>query len=196
MADDPVSDFDAFAVSFAGNLYNLAYLLTGHRQAAEDLTQDALLAIYRHWSRVRAVDRPDAYAKRVLTNCHLGRHRRRRVTEVGGIDLVDVEARGLDHDPIAAFAERDEMWEALSTLSDRQRAVLVLRYYEGMTDREIAATLRWRAASVRSTAARALSRLRTASGLVASPPGTASVDTAARRAADRTSVTESNPRKP
>lgn len=99
MADDPVSDFDAFAVSFAGNLYNLAYLLTGHRQAAEDLTQDALLAIYRHWSRVRAVDRPDAYAKRVLTNCHLGRHRRRRVTEVGGIDLVDVEARVLTMTP-------------------------------------------------------------------------------------------------
>lgn len=158
MADDAANDFEEFATSCAKELFGLAYLLTGHRQAAEYLTQDALLAIYRQWPKVQAAERPTAYAKRVLTNCHLGGYRRRRVTEISGLELRDVNSSTAEFDPAAALDERDEMWVALSGLTERQRAVLVLRYYEAMSDHEIAAALRWRPASVRSTATRALAR--------------------------------------
>lgn len=167
---ESANDFDAFAASCAPTLFNLAYLLTGHRQTAEDLTQDALLMIYRRWSRVEAADHPVAYAKRVLTNCHLSRIRRRRVREVGGLELRDVDSGSAAVDFTAGVDARDEMWSALSALSARQRAVLVLRYYEGMSDTDIAAVLRWRPASVRSTATRALARLRTSTELFPSQP--------------------------
>ncbi len=190
---DATGDFDAFALSSAASLFNLAYLLTGQRQAAEDLTQEALLAIYKHWPRVQAAVHRDAYAKKVLTNCHLRAHRRRRVGEVSGLELLDAGPESL-RDPTAAIEERDEVWVALGVLSERQRAVLVLRYYEGLTDREIAAALRWRPASVRSTAARALAQLRTAFEQVAE--GTRStLAIAAGQDADASSPTDSIARK-
>ncbi len=158
-------DFDGFAESTAPALFNLAYLLTGHRQGAEDLTQEALLNIYRHWPRIAAADHPTAYAKRVLTNCLLSSRRKRRVHEVRGLDLHDVERPGQRADPTTRVDEREEMWDALHQLPTRQRAVLVLRYYEGLSDGEIAQVLGWRPASVRSTAARALASLRTAEQL-------------------------------
>lgn len=162
-------EFDVFAESCAATLFKLAYLLTGHRQAAEDLTQDALLKIFRHWGRVQAADHPVAYAKRVLTNCHLSETRRRRVSEVPGLELRDVEITTAV-DLTASVDARDEMWEALAELSDRRRTVLVLRYYEGMSDGDIARVLRWRPASVRSTAARALAQLRTSADVSPSRP--------------------------
>lgn len=174
-----VDDFDSFAESCAGTLYNLAYLITGHRQAAEDLTQDALLTLYRHWSRVQAAEHPVAYAKRVLTNCHLSQRRRRRVSEVRGLELRDVDTSGTAVELTAGVDARDEMWAALSELSDRQRTVLVLRYYEGLSDTEIATLLRWRPASVRSTATRALARLRTTAELVPSQSPTSLAEVAA-----------------
>lgn len=132
-----VDDFAAFAESVAATLYNLAYLLTGHRQAAEDLTQDALLNIYRHWSRVEAADHPVAYGKRVLTNCYLSQRRRHRLREVHGLELRDVDLGGAAVDLTAGVEARDEMWGALAELPDRQRTVLVLRYYEDMSDADM-----------------------------------------------------------
>lgn len=137
-------------------LTRFAYLVTGDRGRGEDLVQDVLLAMHRRFGAHLPVDDPVAYARRAIVNTHVSWLRRRHLLEVPSERppeslLLDEEESGED---------ADHLWEALAELPVRQRTVLVLRYYVGHTDREIADILGCREGSVRSLAARAFKLLR------------------------------------
>ena len=152
------TEFDEFAVAAWPRLRRSAYLLTGDHHLAEDLTQTALVRTYANWRRVRRVDAL-AYARRVLVNANIDRLRRRRMLEVGdgdhGTDLHQVAGR-----PDERADERDELVRLLRTLTDRERRVVVLRHYFDLSEREVAEELAIAAGTVKSTLARALSKLR------------------------------------
>ena len=133
-------------------LLRRAYLLTGNREAAADLVQDTLVRCCVAWRR-RPPDNPEAYVLKVMVNRQISRWQRRRTIELPMADLPDRPG---------PEAERDEMWAVLQQVAPRQRAVLVLRYYEGMTEGEIADVLGISVGTVRSQNAKGLARLRAA----------------------------------
>jgi len=150
--------FEDFVVARGEALLRFAVVLCGDRGRAEDLVQSALIKTYPRWDRVVAMDRPEAYVRAVLVHEHLRWWRRRPSHE------VPAEIAGSDRsdrtDLAAAHADRDAAWELLRRLPARQRAVLVLRYYEDLSDGEIARTLGCGESTVRSQAARGLAALR------------------------------------
>ncbi len=159
----PAPDFDALVDARATSLLRLALLLTGRRPDAEDLLQSALLRAYTQRARVLAADAPGAYLRRILVNEHLRAVARPRPIPVAEVDPGHVDPQLPE--------ERDAVWRLLATLPRQQRAVLVLRYYEGLADAEIGEVLGIRPGTVRSTAHRGLIALRTQ--LTAAPEGAA-----------------------
>jgi RNA polymerase sigma-70 factor (sigma-E family) len=155
ISSDDSEDFGAFAVSRWPGLVRLAFGLTGDRWAAEDLAQAALARAYVAWRRVSRAEDPDAYLRRILINASHRRFRRNRVTEEPG-DLPEV--------PVDSQAdlvgERAALLTALRQLPPRQRAVVVLRYWEDLTDTQVAAALGCSPGTVRSQLSRALAKLR------------------------------------
>lgn len=151
-------DFERFVGARTAALLRLAYLLTGEAHAAEDLVQDALIRAHRRWDRVAHAGNPDAYLRRIVVNEHLSWRRRRASRELAvapGDLAADVTADGQE-----SLADRDLVWRLLHRLPARQRAVLVLRYYEDLPDEEIAGLLGCARGTVRSLAARAFGGLR------------------------------------
>lgn len=145
---------DAAAVYRAeyGRLVRLAFLLTGSHPAAEEVVQDAFVGLLRHWGRV---DEPAAYVHRAVVN-RARSHQRRRLLEIARTPRpVGV---------VPAPAEPDETWEALRRLPEAQRTVLVLRYYEDLTEPSIAALLNMPLGTVKSHVHRGLAGLRKALG--------------------------------
>jgi RNA polymerase sigma-70 factor (sigma-E family) len=138
------------------HLVRTAYLLTGDRHAAEDVVQSTLAKAYRSWPRVLRSDNPDAYVRRILVRSNLDRFRKRRVTE----RLVDRPPESSGVDPADAIAQREVLVGALAELPERQRAVVVLRYWEDLSEAEIAHTLGCAPGTVKSQAAKALAKLR------------------------------------
>jgi RNA polymerase sigma-70 factor (sigma-E family) len=149
------AQFDEFVVGRGPALLRFGYLLSGDRGLAEDLVQDALVKLHRRWSGRVVVERPEAYVRRIMLNDFTSWHRRRASTEVIGPVPERISADVMD-----ALAERDAMWRLLRGLSPRQRAVIVLRYYEHEPDTRIAALLGCGESTVRSLAARAFAVLR------------------------------------
>jgi RNA polymerase sigma-70 factor (sigma-E family) len=135
-------------------LLRTSYLLTGDRGAAEDLLQGVLERVARRWSSI--ADSPDAYVHRALTNAAVNRWRRRRP--------MDVQLRESHHpatqDATDVVAVRDELIRGLMALPTRQRAVLVLRYFDDLTEAETAHALGCSIGTVKSQASRGLGRLR------------------------------------
>ncbi len=166
---DARREFDAFATAQADRLVRAAFLMVGDRGEAEDLAQECLLRVARRWPRVRTMQHPGAYARRVLFNLILdGRNRRtRRLAELGG-GRDETGDRQATASEAARPEERLDMVHALAALPPRQRAILVLRYYADLPEEEIAATLGCAPGTVKSGAARALERLR---GLIGEPDG-------------------------
>ncbi len=160
---DAQHEFDAFAAAHADGLIRSAFLMVGDRGEAEDVAQDCLLALARRWPRVRAMQHPGAYARRVMFNLILdGRSgRSRRLLELGDGDAAD--GRPAEDDGPRS-EERVDLIRALAGLPPRQRAILVLRYFADLSEEEIAATLGCAPGTVKSGAARALDRLREAVG--------------------------------
>ena len=156
--------FEEFMTSRWAGLVRLAFGLTGDRWLAEDLAQTALVSAYASWWRVRRADDPDAYVRRILINASKSRFRRHRVADQAAGPTADVADPAAD--PAATVGERSVLLTALSALPPRQRAVVVLRYWEDLTDAQAAALLGCSASTVRSQAARALAKLR-ASGALA-----------------------------
>jgi len=156
-------DFSAFAVSRWPGLVRLAYGLTGDRWTAEDLAQATLARAYVAWRRVRRADDPDAYLRRILVNMSNRRFRRRRVTEQSG-DLPETAVDG----PADLVDARAALLAALRQLPPRQRAVVVLRYWEDLTDAQIGAALGCSPGTVRSQLSRALAKLRMSPALAES----------------------------
>jgi RNA polymerase sigma-70 factor (sigma-E family) len=157
--------FEQFVVAQGPSLLRLAFVLTGDRQLAQDLTQTALADAYRHWPKVSAARDPQAYARRMLVNAHLSWRRRRWTTE-RPTDLDDA-AGGLAADHGDAIAARHHMRVLLADLAPRARTVLVLRYYADLDDAAIAEAMGVTPSSVRATASRALASLRETAALEA-----------------------------
>jgi RNA polymerase sigma-70 factor (sigma-E family) len=156
--------FEEFMTSRWPALVRLAFGLTGDRWLAEDLAQSALASAYASWWRVRRADDPDAYVRRILINASKSRWRRSRVTEQQAAPPAEIPDPAAD--PATAIGERSALLNALAALPPRQRAVVVLRYWEDLSDAQAAALLGCSASTVRSQAARALAKLR-ASGALA-----------------------------
>jgi RNA polymerase sigma-70 factor (sigma-E family) len=146
--------FTAFAAASARRLRHAARLLTGDDGRAEDLVQTALVRAYLRWDRI---DDPTAYARRVLYTAHADWWRRRWRHEYATPELPD---RASPDDHATDSAERMRLQAALAGLSRRERAVVVLRYYEDLSERETADTLGVAVGTVKSTCARALAKLR------------------------------------
>lgn len=167
--EEPVSAMDArdafeeFVRGRSAHLFRLAFALSGWNEAtAQDLLQ---IALERAYSRRRQLFRDAAaepYVRRVLVNAAIDWRRglRRRGEQPLTADVADVAVE----DRTAQVADRDLLVRALKSLPPRQRAVLVLRYWEDLTDAQIAAALNCSAGTVRSQASRALARLRQLTG--------------------------------
>ncbi|WP_284303599.1 RNA polymerase sigma factor [Mobilicoccus caccae] len=157
------SDFETWARASTPRLVRLATLLTGSAEEAADVVQDVLMRVYRDWHRISAVEYVDAYVSRMVVNRHLSRARslsRRDRRE----RLVAVPEAGPSpsHGVAERIAERDELATALASLGRRQRAIVLLRHVDGVSDEEIAASLGCSTVTVRSQASRALAHLRSA----------------------------------
>ena len=153
MAGSSLADF---AAAHSVGLTRFAYVLCGDRGTAEDLVQDTFVALHRRFGEYLPLDAPVAYARRAIVNANTSRVRRRSASLVLFGDAPDAIATdAVDH------GEQDAMWRVLATLPDKQRAVLVLRYYVDLSDAEIAHALDCREGTVRSLASRAFGALRT-----------------------------------
>jgi RNA polymerase sigma-70 factor (sigma-E family) len=156
------TEFERFAALHADALLRSAYLMTGDRGEAEDLVQECLLRLARKWPRVRSMEHPGAYARRVLFNLILdgGRQRARRRTELGAAQTTD--GHGGAEETTAALEAHVELLQALGGLPARQRAVLVLRYFADLPASEVALILDCSPGTVKSSTSRGLERLREA----------------------------------
>lgn len=151
--------FEEFVAARSAALFRTAWLLTGNRQDAQDLVQSALERACRHWDRVAAAEQPEAYVRRILVNSVKDRwFARRRVVEVCFDDARPVPEAGVS--PYRQVDLRRSIIAALMRLPAGERAVLVLRYYEDLTEAEIARTLNCSAGTVKSQASRGIARLR------------------------------------
>ena len=154
--------FQEFVRARWSHLVRTAYLLTGDAHHAEDLTQTALAKAYRSWRRVSGSDNPEAYVRRMLVTCNSDRFRKRRVKE----SLTDAppERAGRDEN-VARVDERGVLLGALAGLPPRQRAVVVMRYWEDLSEAEVAEVLGCSQGTVKSQASKGLAKLRTYPGL-------------------------------
>ena len=156
------AQFQAFVRARWTHLVRTAYLLTGDPHDAEDLTQTALAKAYRSWRRVRRSDSPEAYVRRVLVSCNSDRFRKRRVTE--RLTAAPPERAGQD-DAVSRADERSVLMDALAGLPPRQRAVVVMRYWEDLSEAETAEVLGCSQGTVKSQASKGLAKLREYPGL-------------------------------
>lgn len=155
--------FEEFVAGASTRLLTLALLLTGrHRAEAEDLVQDVLERAYRRWSRIIRNGAPEPYVRQMLVNAAVdrGRRLRRRPETPLAVDIADPAAA----DQAGQHADRDLLLRALAALPPRQRAVLVLRYFEDLSEAQTAAMLGCSSGTVKSQASRALARLRELAG--------------------------------
>lgn len=148
-----LSGFPEFVALRYADLLRTAYLLTGTREAAEDLVQSALLSTMRRWS---TIVEPMAYVRRAMVNYRTSLWRRMGSREL----LTPAPPDRVVPDGAAGQAERDELLAALSRLPVRMRTVLVLRYWEDLSEVETARILGCSVGSVKSQASRGLTRLR------------------------------------
>jgi RNA polymerase sigma-70 factor (sigma-E family) len=156
------TEFERFATVHADALLRNAYLMVGDRGEAEDIVQECVLRLARKWPRVRSMEHPGAYARRVLFNLILdgGRQRARRRTELLASQTTD--GHGGADDATATLEAHVELLQALGGLSPRQRAVLVLRYFADLPADEVATILECPPGTVKSSTSRGLERLREA----------------------------------
>lgn len=147
-------DFARFVERWSPALLRVAYLLTGDRGLAEDLLQTALLKTSRRWPRIADHQAAYPYVRRVLVTTYASWRRRRRISEVLTDQLP--EQAGPDDGPMAT----GQAVAALDALPPRMRAVIVLRFYEDLSEADTAAALGCSVGSVKSQASRGLARLR------------------------------------
>ncbi|GAA3569537.1 SigE family RNA polymerase sigma factor [Nonomuraea rosea] len=144
-------EFEDFVRARGSALLRYGYVLTGNADDADDLVQEALLKLSNGWRKVRNKDNPESYVRTIMARQHISWWRRRRR------ELLTDDVPEGSHLDSHSFGE---LWKELATLPRRQRAVLVLRYYEDLSDQEIAEILGISRGTVRSQAFRALHTLR------------------------------------
>jgi len=160
---DRDAEFAAFFAASWPRLFRTTYAIAGDRQRTEDALQTAFAQAWASWPKVAAADDRIAYVRRMATNAALSRHRRsssRRERVVAVLPENAQSSREAQSSPEDAFLSNDETWQAVRALPPRQRAVVVLRYYEDLTEREIADVLGCRPGTVKSQASAALASLR------------------------------------
>jgi RNA polymerase sigma-70 factor (sigma-E family) len=155
-ASDEDAAFRDYVLTRGTALLRMAIMLTGNRADGEDLLQAALVKTYRSWGRINDRAALDAYVRRAMVNTHISWWRRRRVDEYPTDELPDQVVA--DHSRESDMAE--VVRRALDRLPQRMRAAVMLRYFEDMTEPEIAATLGISLGTVKSTVSRAVARLR------------------------------------
>ncbi len=160
------TQFTEFVTARSRALLGTAYLLSGDRQRAEDLVQTALLKTYLAWPRLRDSRAVEAYVRRTMVTTSISWSRRRWRGELSTGALPEA-ADGADGDRTADVDGRAELWPHLAALPARQRAVLVLRYYEDLTEPQVAEQLGCSVGTVKSQAHRALATLRDRLGTTA-----------------------------
>jgi RNA polymerase sigma-70 factor (sigma-E family) len=150
--------FEEFAATRMPGVLRFAAVLAGDRATAEDLAQEVLIRAYARWDRIGCLDRPELYVRKMMLNEFLNwRRRSSRQIPAGGMAS---EPASIAPDHAAEYNEREALLAELGKLPRRQRAVLVLRYYEDRGDSEIADLLGCSRGTVRSHASRALAALR------------------------------------
>lgn len=152
--------FEGFVVEHIDRLLRYTTALTCDPHLAKDVLQDVLLRAQRRWTDIDATSHPVAYVKKMIVNEYLSWRRRRANRDVmlahSALSAIDTPVA----DQTDRYAEREAMLASIAALPRRQRAVIVLRYYENLTDAEIAGVLGCAEATVRSHASRALATLR------------------------------------
>jgi RNA polymerase sigma-70 factor (sigma-E family) len=148
---DEHAAFDAFVRARLPELHRFGRILTGCEEAGADLVQDALERTLLHWSRLQTRDNPEGYVRRIMVNRNISiwRHRRRE--------------RLTDQFPETGQEDQHgdtELWSALRELPPRQRTVIALRYYEDLTETEVARIMGCSVGTVKSQASKAISKLR------------------------------------
>jgi RNA polymerase sigma-70 factor (sigma-E family) len=172
MLTDSVDERDRSEWGRIGELYlrhadaavRLAYLFTGDLGVSQDLVQDAFVRVAGRLGHLRDAGAFDAYLRRTVVNLcrsHLRRRRRERL-------YLERAGREAGPDPVsragASLEERDELWHAMSLLSERQRIAIVLRFYEDLPEVEVASILRCRPGTVKSLVSRGLDAMRSSMG--------------------------------
>ena len=152
------ADFDQFVAAHVDDLLRTAYLIAWDQAEAEDLVQECLFKVARRWPRVRVMDQPRAYARRILINLATDGARGRARRRVERDPPPGAPERSVD--PLAALDTHVELVEALRLLPPRQRAALVLRYFHDLTESQAAEVLGCSPGTVKSNASRGLARLR------------------------------------
>lgn len=150
--------FEEFVATRLPAALRFAGVLTADRALAEDVVQEVLIRASKHWDRIGQLDRPEQYVRKMIVNEYLS-WRRRSWRLVPGGSAAEVDDR-VTPDHAGQHAERDSLLAELGKLPRRQRAVLVLRYYEGLSDPQIADALGCTPGTVRGYASRALAALR------------------------------------
>lgn len=146
--------FESFVAARSGALFRTAYLLTGNHPDAEDLLQVTLVKLYVAWGRARAAASTEAYARTVLANAFMSSRRPVRFTRERLVASPPEQPA-----PEAGAEDRISLWDQVVDLPPRQRAVVVLRYYEDLSEAEIAEALGCSRGTVKSTASAALRSL-------------------------------------
>lgn len=157
---DPEHEFAEVFASSWPRLYRTAYAVAGDAGIAEDAVQAAFARAYASWDKVRRADQPEAYLRRIVINQVLGMRQRAWFRREQPQERL--EAAGHIASAEAAVVDHDRVWTAVRALPPRQRAVIVLRYYEDLSEAEIAATLGCSRGTVKSQASAALANLRLA----------------------------------
>jgi RNA polymerase sigma-70 factor (sigma-E family) len=172
-ADTTRREFERFVTERTDQLLRTAYLMAWDLAEAEDLVQETLLQVARRWPKVRTMEHPAAYARKLLVNLAIDTAQKRarrngELTAGGGADAADRPDHRAERDLDSVDAQA-VLLDALAGLPARQRAIIVLRYWEDLPEAEVAAMLGCSAGTVKSTASRGLARLREQLG--DGPPG-------------------------
>lgn len=151
-------EFTAFVHGHGPRLQRFGYLLSGDVAAAEDLVQGALLQALRHWGRIENREGIEAYVRRTMINKQRSLWRRRAGNELLPAELPEQATRDAHH----RVDDRDLLQRALAQLPVRQRAAVVLRFYEDMSEQQVATVLGCSTGTVKSQTSRGLAKLRAA----------------------------------
>jgi len=156
MSDD--KDFEEFVAARWASLYRLAYLLAGSSTGAEDLLQTTLEKAYMNWSRIGRMDHAEAYVRRMLATTMASSARRAWTGERLWGELPETAEESAE----IPIVDRSLLWPLVCALPARQRAVIVLRYYEDLTEAQIADVLGCARGTVKSQASAAIAAIRRA----------------------------------
>ena len=153
------SEFAEFALARAGALHRAAYLMVGETQLAQDLVQEALTKTYVAWPRLRDPRNAEAYCRKAITTTAITWFRRKGWNNERPTEHLPEGASRVPG-PETSVTERDDVWRALLALPPRQRAALVLRFYEDLTESQTAEAMGCAVGTVKSQVSAALTKLR------------------------------------